>query len=90
MRLDVYPKIVSKEDFKLWEKGDKIWSFIENKLVNTKEIPKEELEDKEEYSTFDNFFDEQVEEENSFYEYLLTPKGEEVVVFGKIYLDSIF
>lgn len=95
MGITVYPKIVSKEDFIKWKKGKKIWSCIGNKLIDIEEFlnikKDEEIFDNEMYEIFDDFFKEnEYEENNWFYEYLTTPKGEEVVVFGKVDIDTFF
>lgn len=95
MEITIYPKLTSKEDFEKWEKKEKIWSYINNKLIDIEEFlilkKDEETFDETDYETFDNFFKKnEYEEDNWYYEYLTTPKGEEVVVFGKVDIDTFF
>lgn len=95
MEITVYPKLVSKEDFKKWEQGMKVWSYIDSKLINKEEyLKRKEIEkefDETDYMTYEEFFKEnEYDENNYFYEHLITPKGEEVVVFAKIDIDTLF
>ena len=69
--------ICTEEDFKKWEKGEKLWDYYSDKLVDTSEVPEEER-DTYDYRSFE-FEDEYLEWcEKRF----TTPSGDKMVAFG--------
>lgn len=76
--------IVMEDEYKKWENGELIYDRWDDKLVPITEEIKERMKSgrHSEYLTYEQFYDFEYNEYETYEESCVTPLGEKVIVFG--------